>query len=236
MDSTEGVTFAHPHTAAIDYTSPSPTMEKACAFFVGLNYPDGVKSINITGAVIQFQKKIAEQKSPLTEVLVETLVRKNLPAWVYEDGIVPTPAPQKRKKPAAPKPAGAPGGPGGNGNGVAPGNGIGNGAQPLDGTEEPPTKRLKSEAGGTGKTPTTTPPATPPPQTNNKSPRAPPVAGVPPGDGEPPLKKAKTETPTTTPSVSPSARAKPAPIRRAPTPAPILEPNTDETMTTITID
>jgi len=98
LDMTPGVSFAHPHIDSIEFKSPDPTMTKSCAFFVGLSYVEGVKSINITGAVISFQKKIFEQKSQMTQVDVETLTRKQLPEWVYENGIRPKPKVTKKKR------------------------------------------------------------------------------------------------------------------------------------------
>lgn len=101
LDSTEGVSYAHPYSNHIGYKNDEDPTAENCAYFLGLVYKEGVKQITITQAVTFFKAKVEEHKAPSAEVTVQVLTKYQLPDWCFENGVRPTPPTKKKRKPKA---------------------------------------------------------------------------------------------------------------------------------------
>lgn len=102
LDSTEGVSYAHPFTNSIHFVDEKDPTSQNCAYFLGLCYKEGVKQITITPAVNFFKSKVEELKSAEAEISVEVVAKSKLPDFVFPGGVRP-PVPTKKKRKVVPQ-------------------------------------------------------------------------------------------------------------------------------------
>lgn len=135
LDRTEGIEYVHPKMGAVPYTPDESILgkdAKACAFFIGIGYKQGVTTvrrnqlydaftnlkINASNARNEFKNKLTAQMPSDSTVDVKVItkyvrwcpliniIRRQLPDWVFPDGKRPVAKRIIRKRPA-----GSPGAP-----------------------------------------------------------------------------------------------------------------------------
>jgi len=100
LEMTTGIDYAHPFTEPFNFIE----RDKSCtAFLIGLKFQKSklsTKQIDLSIPVLEFRKTVEEwvNKTPDMEILISPVKQSELPDFVFEGGIRPSPVKKNRKK------------------------------------------------------------------------------------------------------------------------------------------
>jgi poly(A) polymerase len=97
LDQTDGMSYVHPYSEAINFVNDADPTSINCAYFLGITFQPGVKQVNFSPATIYFKEKVEKFKAPESEVTIQAVVRNKLPDWVFQNGVRPKKANTKKR-------------------------------------------------------------------------------------------------------------------------------------------